>query len=92
MLAVIMPLVIPDPSRRVPWTADEEVGMIWPVAFLGERVTLFPLLDAYMMNIEAPDIWLPVPIPTHPLLLGPVICRKTSPLPEEEVESGMLIL
>jgi hypothetical protein len=59
--------------------------------FLPDKVTLLPLLDVYMINMLEPDIWEPVPMPTHDNEVGPVICRNTS-FPEEDDASGIFKL
>ena len=55
-------------------------------------MTFCPLLDVYTTKMVDPLIPLPVPIATQELLVGAVICRNISPVPEEEVASGMFML
>jgi hypothetical protein len=42
-----------------------------------------------MTIILDPDMPVPVPMAAQPYLTGLLICRKTSPLFDEAVESGM---
>jgi hypothetical protein len=50
------PLETPDPSKRDTFMSELGDGAECPLPFLPDSVTLFPLLDVYMMSILEPDI------------------------------------
>lgn len=62
--ATILPSEIPLPARSVSFILLSNFGSTSPVPALGLIVT-FPFPSAYMTKIELPDIWDPIPNPTH---------------------------
>jgi hypothetical protein len=90
--AIICPSEIPDPSNKVTFAFPLNDGSTWPDPDLGDRVTLFPSADEYITKIFEPDIPEPSPKAIHCKLVGPLIWKKMSPFPEEEVDEGTLTL
>lgn len=51
-LAVIIPLLIPDPSSRDTSAASLYSGMTFPFPSRGESVTFWPSAEAYLWNFS----------------------------------------
>lgn len=89
-LAVMVLPDTPEPSSSDIWASPLKSGSCSPFPSRGETVTFFPSEEVYMMKMFAPFIWVPCPSATHCILVGAVIWKKISPVPEEAVEPGML--
>ena len=69
-LAVILPLAIPEPSRRETSTTLLCVGITCPGAFRGESVTFLPSAELYMRNMLALLIIVPCASATQEYAVG----------------------